>query len=49
MGLHFLDSLLLEDLAQACSERRRWEFLFVIAPLRLTGGTGSPVNPITIL
>jgi len=49
MGLHFLDSLLLEDLARACSERRRWEFLFVIAPLRLAGGTGSPVNPIAIL
>jgi kynurenine formamidase len=49
MGLHFLDSLLLEELARACSERRRWEFLFVVAPLRLAGGTGSPVNPIAIL
>ena len=26
----------------------RWSFLCVIAPLRLTGGTGSPVNPIAI-
>ncbi|HEX9518895.1 MAG TPA: cyclase family protein [Streptosporangiaceae bacterium] len=49
MGLHFLDSLLLEDLARACAERRRWQFLFVVAPLRLAGGTGSPVNPIAIL
>jgi kynurenine formamidase len=49
IGLHFLDSLLLEELARACSVRRRWEFLFVIAPLRLAGGTGSPVNPIAIL
>jgi len=49
MGLHFLDSLLLEELARACSERRRWEFLFVVAPLRVAGGTGSPVNPIAII
>ncbi len=49
MGLHFLDSLYLEDLAEACAERQRWEFLFVVAPLRLRGGTGSPVNPIAVL
>jgi kynurenine formamidase len=48
MGLHFLDSLQLEELAAACAERRRWEFLFVVAPLRLAGGTGSPVNPIAV-
>jgi len=24
-------------------------FLFVAAPLRITGGTGSPLNPIAIL
>jgi len=28
--------------------RGRWEFLFVVAPLRLTGGTGSRVNPIAV-
>ena len=27
----------------------RWSFLCVIAPLRLLGATGSPVNPIAIL
>ena len=26
----------------------RWEFLFTIAPLRVQGGTGSPVNPIAV-
>jgi kynurenine formamidase len=49
MGLHFLDSLNLEELANACAERGRWEFLFMVAPLRLKGGTGSPVNPIAVL
>jgi aldose 1-epimerase len=27
---------------------KRWEFLFVAAPLRIVGGTGSPLNPIAI-
>jgi hypothetical protein len=26
-----------------------WSFLCVVAPLRLPGGTGSPINPIAIL
>ena len=30
----------------ACEQAGRWSFLCVIAPLRLHGGTGSPVNPI---
>jgi hypothetical protein len=48
MGLHFLDSLQFEDLAAACEGQQRWEFMTVIAPLRLDRGTGSPVNPIAI-
>jgi hypothetical protein len=28
--------------------RNRWEFLFIAAPLRIPGGTGSPLNPIAI-
>ena len=46
MGLHLIDNCGLEELAAACAERGRWEFLLAIAPLRLTGGTASPVNPI---
>jgi kynurenine formamidase len=49
MGLYFLDSLYLEDLAAACEHEGRSEFLLVIAPLRLAAGTGSPVNPIAVL
>jgi kynurenine formamidase len=49
MGLYFLDSLFLEDLAVACEQESRWDFLCVIAPLRLAAGTGSPVNPIAML
>jgi kynurenine formamidase len=48
IGLHFMDSLQFEDLAEACEREKRWEFMTVIAPLRLERGTGSPVNPIAI-
>lgn len=49
MGMPLLDYLRLEDLKAACEREGRWEFLFVAAPLRITGGTGSPLNPIAIL
>jgi kynurenine formamidase len=49
MGVHLLDYLHLRELAGACDQVGRWEFLFVAAPLRITGGTGSPLNPIAIL
>jgi len=49
LGMHILDYLQFEDLAAVCEEQGRWTFLAVIAPLRLPGATGSPVNPIAIL
>ena len=49
MGIHLLDYLQFEDLRAACESRRRWEFLFLAAPLLIVGGTGSPVNPIAVL
>jgi kynurenine formamidase len=48
MGIHLLDYLQLEDLLGACERIGRWEFLFVAAPLRITGGTGSPLNPLAV-
>jgi kynurenine formamidase len=48
MGVHLLDYLQLEDLVERCEADGRWEFLFVGAPLRIPGGTGSPLNPIAI-
>ena len=47
MGLYLLDYLQL-DLAALCEHLGRWEFLCVVAPLRVPHGTGSPVNPIAI-
>ncbi len=49
LGLYMLDYLQFDDLVPACEAAGRWSFLCVIAPLRLPGGTGSPVNPIAIL
>jgi kynurenine formamidase len=49
MGVLLLDYLQFEDLREACQSEGRWEFLCVTAPLRIAGGTGSPVNPLAIL
>src|SRR5262245_58280036 len=49
MGIHLLDYLQFEQLLPRCRETGRWEFLFVAAPLRIEGGTGSPVNPLAVL
>ena len=43
-GIHLLELLDLEALARD----RVSEFLFALAPLRIAGGTGSPVNPIAV-
>lgn len=49
MGVHLLDNLRLDRLAEACGEEQRWAFLFTVAPLIVEGGTGSPANPIALL
>lgn len=49
MGVHLLDYLQLEDLSAACAETGHWDFFFAAAPLRIVGGTGSPLNPIAVL
>lgn len=49
LGMPLVDNLSLEPLAAECTDLGRWEFLLVLAPLRLPGGTGSPVNPVAVL
>jgi kynurenine formamidase len=48
MGLILLDIPALEPLLEVCEELDRSDFLLTMAPLRLKGGTGCPVNPIAI-
>ncbi len=49
LGMCLLDNLDLEALSRACAEVGCFEFLLVVAPLIVPGGTGSPVNPIAVL
>jgi hypothetical protein len=48
LGATILDNCDLEALSAAAAARKRWAFLFTVAPLPIPGGTGSPVNPIAI-
>ena len=48
-GIGLLDNALLQPLAEACAEEGRYEFMLTVNPLRVVGGTGSPVNPVAIL
>jgi kynurenine formamidase len=48
LGLWLIDNANLEELAQACQRRNRYEFLLAMGPLRLRNVTGCPVNPIAL-
>ena len=47
-GVALIDNALLEPLNRVCAEERRWDFMLILAPLRVVGGTGSPANPIAM-
>jgi kynurenine formamidase len=44
-GIHIIETLDLEELAKAGAR----EFLFIMAPLKLVGATGSPVTPLAVV
>ena len=44
-GIHIIESLFLEELAADGAR----EFGFICLPLKLRGGTGSPVRPIALV
>ncbi|HEY2063758.1 MAG TPA: cyclase family protein [Amycolatopsis sp.] len=48
MGMPLLDAAQVEDLAVLCAELGRYSFLLSVAPPRILGLTGVPVNPIAI-
>ena len=48
LGMPILDNLDLEAVAAEATRQGRSTFLFVGAPLRVTGGTGSPLNPLAV-
>lgn len=46
MGVPIFDNCDLEALSEAAAKRKRWAFLLTAAPIPVTGGTGSPLNPV---
>ena len=48
MGLLVGEIFDLEALAEDCAADGRYEFLFTAPPLPITGGVGSPVNPLAV-
>jgi kynurenine formamidase len=46
LGLNLLDNLALDEVAATADRLKRWEFMLVVAPLRMENGAGSPVNVI---
>jgi kynurenine formamidase len=47
-GLALVDNCELGPLAAACAAEERHTFMFVLAPLVVEGGTGSPANPLAM-
>ena len=45
LGGYLIELMNLEDLARD----GHTEFLFMVAPLRISGGVGSPINPLAIV
>jgi len=48
MGVHIFDNCDLEELGRTCEKLNRWEFLLTASPIAVTGGTGSPLNPVAV-
>ena len=48
LGMPIFDNLDLESLAEEASSTGRATFLFVAIPLRVSGATGSPLNPLAV-
>ena len=48
LGLPLIDGAEVNDLAAVCAELGRYAFLLTVAPPRLRGATGVPVNPLAI-
>ena len=48
MGLTLGEMFDLDALADDCAADGVWEFLFSAPPLRISGGVGSPLNPLAV-
>jgi kynurenine formamidase len=48
LGVDILDNQDLEAVSETAAKLNRWEFLLVVAPVPVTGGTGFPANALAI-
>ena len=48
-GVALLDNARLEPIAAACAEEGRYEFMFMLLPLNVARGSGSPANPVAMV
>jgi kynurenine formamidase len=48
LGVVFTELLSLDVLADDCANDGQYSFLYVGAPLKVVGGTGSPTNPVAV-
>ncbi|WP_433273846.1 cyclase family protein [Pseudonocardia xinjiangensis] len=48
MGLWLLDNAALDELAQTCQAKNKWEFLLSLLPWRMVGATSDAVNPVAV-
>ncbi|HLF79570.1 MAG TPA: cyclase family protein [Dehalococcoidia bacterium] len=47
-GVGLVDNALLGPLSEACAAEGSYEFMFMLSPLVVQGGTGSPANPLAL-
>jgi kynurenine formamidase len=47
-GMALVDAVVLEPLAEECCRQQRGEFLLLVLPLYIQGGTGCAVNPVAV-
>jgi hypothetical protein len=48
LGTPIFDNCDPEELSATANRLHRWEFMLTAAPMRIPGGTGSPLNPLAI-
>ncbi|OBF68041.1 cyclase [Mycobacterium sp. 852002-51971_SCH5477799-a] len=48
LGMPLVDATAVDELAEVCRAEQRHSFMLVLAPPRINGSTGLPVNPIAV-
>jgi kynurenine formamidase len=48
LGINLLDNQDLEAVGETAARLKRWEFMLMVAPVPVTGGTGFPVNALAM-